>query len=135
AVSKVTGYHPSRRAVSRAPLDARPMLLYRILIVLALFLVPCVVTAQDIDKAAVDACGQLMRGGTRIADGVASSAFEMELEMRSVYRKAEESRDPVLRQKAGALVHALQQLGRGSAAPATTAVAALFAHCRDVVLR
>ena len=65
----------------------------------------------------------------------ASSAFEMELEMRSVYRKAEESRDPVLRQKAGALVRALQQLGRGSAAPATAAVDALFTHCRDVVLR
>jgi hypothetical protein len=90
----------------------------------------------DYDQIAVATCGEFLTGAKRIADGVASSPFQMELEMRSVYRRAEGSTDRLLQQKAGALVREAVNLPRvKSATPFLAAVNDFAGYCRNTVLR
>jgi hypothetical protein len=91
--------------------------------------------APAYDRQAVETCSQFLTGAKRIADGVAGSSYGIELEMRSVYSRAEQSSDRILQQKAGALVREAQALP--SARSTTSMMAAVndFAgYCRNTVL-
>lgn len=97
---------------------------------------PPVVAAPDYDRVAVETCGEFLTGAKRIADGVASSPFQIELEMRSVYARAERSTDRLLQQKAGALVREAANFPKvRSAAPFMAAVNDFAGYCRNTVLK
>jgi hypothetical protein len=75
-------------------------------------------------------------GARGIADGVASSTIQIEMEMRSVYRKAEQSEDRLLQQKAGALVREASNFpNTRSAVPFVAAVSDFASYCRNTVLK
>jgi len=69
---------------------------------------PAVAPAEpQVNREALATCAEFARVGQRFLDGATTSTYQVEAELRSVYRLAERSGDRLLQQKTGAAISAI----------------------------
>lgn len=118
------------------PGEAAMTILAALLLLAGAALPPSAGAQTGYDEAAVATCREFVSSAHRVTDGVASSVFQIELEMRGVYRQAERSSDRILQQKAGALVSRAATFARDrSAEPMGAAIQDFLGYCMNTVLR